>query len=89
MLPTQSSETKKGPVEELLLVRQQNIELARGVSELKLEIATEKAKAVSLQTQLDAMDLPWWEDVLRSTVMDVVYVVFGVWLGVKAAESAS
>lgn len=69
-------------------MRQQNVELARGLSEVKLELAVKDAKLDELETVLGAKDQPWWETVLRSTVMDVVYVVLGILVGASAVDYA-
>jgi hypothetical protein len=83
-IPTPNNE--EGPVQELLRIRQQNYELAQGLHEVKLDLATAEAQAQQDQEMYEAEKPTFFEKVTKSALMDVVYFIIGVFVGIKAVN---
>lgn len=85
---------RESPTEELLRLRAENTiqkaqlhEYALGVREVKHDLALAENEASFYREMSEVKDEPWYMRFAKSTVMDVVYFVLGVWLGIKAADA--
>ena len=82
------AQEKLDPVEELVKLRSERLELAIGVSELKHDLALAEADVEYWRERAEAVDPGWFEKLLRSTAMDLVWFVLGTWFGVKMVNAA-
>ena len=79
---------KEGPVEELLRMRQQNYELAQGLSVAKRDLAIAEAERNKYQALYAAEKPPWYISFLKSSFVDFVIFVAGTYFGIQMSKAA-